>query len=65
VCGEGQVDRVGSTTSHEDESCQRALPGSSPCEMPVVGNVTGIGPGVECLHGTKPRDGRCCDGTGC
>jgi hypothetical protein len=28
-------------------------------------HVTGRGPGVECLHGMKPRDGRCCDGTGC
>jgi hypothetical protein len=54
VCGEGQVDRAGSTTSREDESYRRALPGRSPCEMPVVGNMTGRGPGVECLHGTKP-----------
>jgi hypothetical protein len=28
-------------------------------------HVTGRGPRVECLHGMKPRDGRCCDGTGC
>jgi hypothetical protein len=47
VCGEGRVDRAGPTTSREDESCRRALPGRSPCEMPVAGNVTGRGPEVE------------------
>jgi hypothetical protein len=65
VCGEGQVERAGSTMSHEDESCWRALPRRSPCEMPVVGNVIGRGPRVECLRGMKPWDGRCCKGTGC
>jgi hypothetical protein len=65
VGGEGRVDRAGSTTSHEDESYRRALPRRSPCEMPVVGNVIGRGLGVECLRGMKPRDGRCCKGTGC
>jgi hypothetical protein len=65
VSDEGRVDRAGSTTSREDESCRRALPGRSPCEMPVAGNVTGRGPGVECLRGMKPRDGRCRDDTGC
>jgi hypothetical protein len=57
VCGEGQVDRAGSTTSHEDESCWRALPRRLPCEMPMAGNVIGRGPGVECLRGTKPETG--------
>jgi hypothetical protein len=65
VCGEGRVDRAGSTTSREDESCRRVLPGRLPCEMPVAGNVTGRGPGVECLHGMKPQDERCYEGTGC
>jgi hypothetical protein len=37
VCGEGRVDRVGSTTSQEDKSCQRMVPGHSPCEVPVAG----------------------------
>jgi hypothetical protein len=54
LCSEGRVDRAGSMTSHEDESCQRALPGHLPCEMPVAGNVTGRGPRVECLRGIKP-----------
>jgi hypothetical protein len=51
--------------SHEDESCRRALPGRLPCEMPVPGNVTGRGLGVDCLRGMKPWDGRCYDGTRC
>jgi hypothetical protein len=51
-------------TSREGESCWRALPRCSPCEMPVVGNVTERGPGVECLREIKPWDGRCYDGTG-
>jgi hypothetical protein len=37
VCGEGRVDRAGSTTSCEDKSCRRMLPGRSPCEVPVAG----------------------------
>jgi hypothetical protein len=65
VCGEGRVDRAGSTTSREDESCRRALPGRSPCQMPMAGNVIGRGPEVECLRGMKSRGGRCCEGTGC
>jgi hypothetical protein len=65
VCGEGRVDRAGSTTSREDKSYRRVLPRRSPCEMHVAGNVIGRGPRVECLHGMKPRDGRCCEGTGC
>jgi hypothetical protein len=51
--------------SHEDKSCRRALPGHSPCEIPMAGNVTGRGLEVECLRGMKPRDGRCCEGMGC
>jgi hypothetical protein len=37
VCGEGRVDRAGSTTSHEDKSCWRMLPRRSPCEVPMAG----------------------------
>jgi hypothetical protein len=37
VCGEGRVDRAGSMMSREDKSCQRMLPGRSPCEVPVAG----------------------------
>jgi hypothetical protein len=37
VCGEGRVDQAGSMTSREDKSCQRMLPGRSPCEVPVAG----------------------------
>jgi hypothetical protein len=36
VCGEGRVDRAGSTTSREDKSCRRMLPGCSPCEVPMA-----------------------------
>jgi hypothetical protein len=37
VCGEGRVDRAGSTTSQEDKSCQRMLPGRSPSKVPMAG----------------------------
>jgi hypothetical protein len=37
VCGEGQVDRAGSTMSWEDKSYRRMLPRRSPCEVPMAG----------------------------
>jgi hypothetical protein len=66
----GCVVRVESTEQDlrrvgKDKSCRRMLPGRSPCEVPVTGTCGRERPGVECLRGMKPRDGRCYDGTGC
>jgi hypothetical protein len=65
VSGEGRVDRAGS----DDESQGQVLPRGCYLGVPHVRylwwvHVTGRGPRVECLHGTKLRDGRYCDGTG-
>jgi hypothetical protein len=65
VCGEGRVDRAGHTTS-----LGTSLAGGCYLGVPHERylwrvHVTGRGPGVECLRRMKPRDGRCCDGTGC
>jgi hypothetical protein len=64
VSGEDQVNRAGS----DDESRWQVLPRGCYLGVPHERylwwvHVTGRGPGVECLRGTKLRDGRCHDGT--
>jgi hypothetical protein len=59
VCGEGRVDQAGHTMS-----LGTSLAGGCYLGIPHERylwrvHVIGRGPGVECLRGTKPRDGRC------
>ena len=60
VCGEGRVDRAGSTTSLGTSLAGERYLGVLHERYLWRVYVTGRGPGVECLRGTKHRDGRCC-----
>ena len=60
VCGEGRVDQAGSTTSLETSLAGECYLGVLHERYLWRVHVTGRGPGVECLRGTKHRDGRCC-----
>ena len=60
VCGEGRVDRAGSTTSLGTSLAGGRYLGVLHERYLWRVHVTGRGPGVECLRGTKRRDGRCC-----
>jgi len=60
VSGEGRVDRVGSTTSLGKSLAEGRYLGVVHERYLWRVPVTGRGPRVECLRGTKRRDGRCC-----
>jgi hypothetical protein len=63
VGGEGRVDRAASDDESRGQVLLRGCYQGVPHERYLRWvHVTGRGPGVECLHGTKLRDGRCYDG---
>ena len=60
VCGEGRVDRAGSTMSLGTSLARGRYLGVLQERYLWRVHVIWRGPEVECLRGTKRRDGRCC-----